>query len=229
MPGSRGRRGTTPVATITPSKPAGPRVHAGLSATRHAAAPRAGAEVAQRLRELLLAGESPGELNWPPISLAASNSVTSWPRSAAVAAQARPAGPAPTTATLLRAARRRSTSSVSWQAQRVDQAGRDLAREGVVEARLVAADAGVDLVGAALGRLATNSGSASNGRAIDTMSASPRASTSSADRRVLMRLVVTSGIVTAPFSRRVTQRRTPRAAPSSRSSGCAPRASRCRC
>ena len=37
-------------------------------------------------------------LNWPPISLAASYKVTLWPRSAAVTAQAKPAGPAPTIA-----------------------------------------------------------------------------------------------------------------------------------
>ena len=37
-------------------------------------------------------------LNWPPISLLLSNRVTSWPRSAATVAAAKPAGPAPTTA-----------------------------------------------------------------------------------------------------------------------------------
>jgi hypothetical protein len=53
--------------------------------------------------------------------------------------------------------------------------------------------------------LFTKSASARKGRAIDTMSASPRASTSSATSGTLMRLVVTSGIDTSPFMRRVTQ------------------------
>ncbi len=53
--------------------------------------------------------------------------------------------------------------------------------------------------------LATKSGSARNGRAIDTMSARPSASTRSATSGVLMRLVVTSGTDTWPMSRSVTQ------------------------
>src|SRR5213594_2866119 len=52
--------------------------------------------------------------------------------------------------------------------------------------------------------LVTNAGSARNGRAIDTMSASPRAMMSSATAGSLMRLVAISGIETAPFKRRVT-------------------------
>ena len=47
----------------------------------------------------------------------------------------------------------RTTSSVSCGGARVDEAGRDLAREGVVEAGLVAGDAGRDLGRAALRRL----------------------------------------------------------------------------
>src|SRR5213080_2963493 len=45
--------------------------------------------------------------------------------------------------------------------------------------------------------LVTNAGSARNGRAIDTMSASPRAMMSSATAGSLMRLVAISGIETA--------------------------------
>jgi len=52
--------------------------------------------------------------------------------------------------------------------------------------------------------LLTNSGSARNGRAIDTMSASPSASTRSATSGVLIRLVVTSGMPTSPRSLAVT-------------------------
>ena len=62
-----------------------------------------------------------------------------------------PAGPAPTTAIVLAAAAAGvSFSSRLAARERIDEAGRDLAREDVVEARLVAADARVDLVGAIL-------------------------------------------------------------------------------
>ncbi len=53
--------------------------------------------------------------------------------------------------------------------------------------------------------LFTKSASARKGRAIETMSALPEASTSSAISGVLMQLVVINGICTAPFSRLVTQ------------------------
>ncbi|MOA23933.1 hypothetical protein D3C78_1445850 [compost metagenome] len=52
--------------------------------------------------------------------------------------------------------------------------------------------------------LLTNSGSARNGRAIDTMSASPSARICSATCGVLMRLVVISGMPTVPRSLAVT-------------------------
>ena len=45
----------------------------------------------------------------------------------------------------------------------------------------------------------TNSGSAKNGRAIETMSALPSAKTSSATSGMLIRLVVISGILTSPI------------------------------
>ena len=50
----------------------------------------------------------------------------------------------------------------------------------------------------------TQSGSASSGRAIETISASPDARMRSATSGMLMRFVVISGIFTAPLSRRVT-------------------------
>ena len=56
----------------------------------------------------------------------------------------------------------------------------------------------------------TKSGSARNGLAIDTMSASPRARIASPVAGSLMRLVVTSGMLTTPFMRRVTQLNAPR-------------------
>ena len=58
--------------------------------------------------------------------------------------------------------------------------------------------------------LLTSSGSARNGRAIETMSASPSASTFSATSGELMRFVVQTGIPTSPFSLRVTQVKAPR-------------------
>ncbi len=58
--------------------------------------------------------------------------------------------------------------------------------------------------------LATKSGSASSGRARETMSASPSARIRSAVSGVLMRFTATSGIPTSPFSRRVTQEKPPR-------------------
>ena len=45
-----------------------------------------------------LPGTCFARLNWPPMASAASKSVTSCPRRAAVVEHARPAGPAPTTA-----------------------------------------------------------------------------------------------------------------------------------
>ncbi len=58
--------------------------------------------------------------------------------------------------------------------------------------------------------LTTKSGSARSGRAIDTMSASPRARIASASAGSLMRLVVTSGTFTSSLIRRVTQAKAPR-------------------
>jgi hypothetical protein len=58
--------------------------------------------------------------------------------------------------------------------------------------------------------LRTKSGSARNGRAIDTMSASPRASTDSPVAGSLMRLVAMSGMPTWPLSLRVTHEKAAR-------------------
>jgi len=145
-------------------------------------------------------------LNCPPISAAASNNATSWPASAAVVAQASPAGPAPTTATRLppRCAGF-STIIVSWTRARIDETGRDLPREDLVEARLIARDAGVDLFRTALSGL---------DHEIGRRRAAPRhrhdVGIAARQQRLgtagsLIRLVVTSGIVTSPFIRRVTQ------------------------
>ena len=88
---------------------------------------------------------------------------------------------------------------------RVDHASRHLALEGAVQARLVARDAGVDLAFPPSMALAMMSPSASQGRAMETRSAQPSASTCSATSGMLMRLVVTSGTPTWPMSFLVTQ------------------------
>ena len=87
-------------------------------------------------------------LNWPPISAAASNSVTAWPRSASVVAQARPAGPAPTTAIFLRVVDLHDHKFGFVACTRIEQARSVLVLEHVIEAGLVAGDAGVDAVAA---------------------------------------------------------------------------------
>ena len=143
-------------------------------------------------------------LNWPPISVAASNSVTVCPRSAAVRAAAMPAGPAPTTATFLRCAAGVNVHSVSRHANGLTR------HDAILRAKIWSRHAWLQpmhvLISSARSSAAllTKSASARNGRAIDTMSASPRASTASAVAGSLMRLVVMSGMFTAPFRRRVT-------------------------
>lgn len=81
---------------------------------------------------------------WPE----ASKRVTAWPRPAAETAQARRPGGADDGDALLRPGRGQHEFGLVAGA-RVDQAAGDLAAEGVVEAGLVAADAGVDGLGAA--------------------------------------------------------------------------------
>ena len=143
-------------------------------------------------------------LNWPPISPAASNRATRWPRSAATVAQARPAGPAPTTAIDLGAAAGVYTNSVSAQARGLTrQLARLFSNTWSRQAWLQAMQV---LMAAArpLRAFSTHCGSASRGRAIETMSAAPAASTASATSGVLMRLVATSGRPTCGFSLAVT-------------------------
>jgi hypothetical protein len=176
-----------------------------LSCRVDAAGFDAAAEVAQRLGEFLLAGDALGE-----VELAADlvggleqrdlrgRARRRWWRRPGRPGRRRPRRP------LFGAAAGDDQLGLVAGA-RVDQAGGQLAVEDVVEAGLVAGDAGVDLVGAAGAALFTKSASARKGRAIDTMSASPAASTSSATSGVLMRLVVISGIFTSPFMRAVTQ------------------------
>ncbi len=131
--------------------------------------------------------------------------MTAWPRSAAETAQARPAGPAPTTATRFFSLVGESTSSVSWQA-------RGLTRQVVIlPLKVWSRQAWLQpmqvlmVSGRPASALATKSASARKGRARETRSARPSARISSAFSGVLMRLLVTSGTETAPMSRLVTQ------------------------
>ncbi len=85
---------------------------------------------------------------------------------------------------------------------RVDQAGGPLLLEDMVKAGLVAGDAGVDLVRPVLGGLDDKFGVRQEGRAMETMSASPPARMRSATSGVLMRLVVMSGTLRCFSARR---------------------------
>ena len=138
-------------------------------------------------------------LSWPPISAAASNRCTACPRSASSVAAVSPAGPAPTTAKVRRLAVGWNTSSVSWQArgltrQLVSLFTKMWSRQAWLHAMQVLIACGVPRAA-----FFTKSGSASSGRAIDTKSATPSASSCSATSGVLMRLLVTSGIFTSPI------------------------------
>ena len=90
-----------------------------------------------------------------------------------------------------------ASKPVRFRCTRVDQAARHFLREDVVEAGLIAANTDIDFVAAACAALLTNSGSARKGRAIDTMSAQPSASTCSATSGTLMRLDVMTGMPTS--------------------------------
>ena len=94
MPGIDGVRGTMPVASdhvVEAAQVVGIRAPAQLDLDAEPLEPRA--EVAQRLGELFLAGDAPREVELAADLAAASNSVTTWPRSAAVVAAAMPGRP----------------------------------------------------------------------------------------------------------------------------------------
>ncbi len=80
-----------------------------------------------------------------------------------------------------------------------------LALKDVIQAGLVAGDAGVDLVGATLGRLVHEVGIGQQRRAIDTKSAWPLAMICSATSGVLMRLLAITGMPTSGRSLPVAQ------------------------
>ena len=142
---------------------------------------------------------------------AASYSVTSWPRSAAVTAQASPAAPAPTTATRClalgegicrnsssRPARGLTRQDVGWPVKmKSRQAWLQAMQVLMVSGRPAAA-------------LRTKSESARKGRAIDTMSASPLARMSSATSGALMRLLMISGMPMARLMRAAAKRKAAR-------------------
>ncbi len=135
----------------------------------------------------------------------ASNSTTRCPRWPAVVAAANPAGPAPTTAILFVERAFAMTSLVSRPARGLTRQVAFLfsntwSRQAWLQAMQV-------LISSTrrVRALTAQSGSARNGRAMEIMSASPRASTASAVSGMLIRLVVTSGSLTSPRILRVTQ------------------------
>ncbi len=88
-------------------------------------------------------------LNWPPISSLASNRVTWWPRWAATVAQGQAGRAGADHGNLLRRGGRAIDQLGLVRGARVDQAAGQLVLEDVVQAGLVAGDAGVDRLGAA--------------------------------------------------------------------------------
>ena len=120
-------------------------------------------------------------------------------------ANASPAGPAPDHRQIFFCTAGRDWHFGFMAGARIHQARGDFANEDLIETGLVAANTSVDLIGSSRLRFDSSSASARNGRAIDTISASPRERISSATCGSLIRLVVTSGSETWPFSLRVTQ------------------------
>ena len=155
----------------------------------------AAAEVAQRLVELLLARDALGHVELAADLGCRSNSVTSWPRSASVVGAREPGGARADHRDALAASLRgRISSSVSWQARGFTRQVARLRCEDVVEAGLVAGDAGVDLVGAPCARLVHELGiGQQRARHRDHVGAA-LGEMRSATSGMLMRLVATSGM-----------------------------------
>ena len=144
-------------------------------------------------------------LNWPPISAFSSNSSTWCPRLAATVAASSPAGPAPTTAIFFLLLVGSWIKIVSWQArgftiQEETCMVKVWSRQAWLHAIQVLISSGRPSMD-----FSTNSGSAKKGRAMETMSALPSAKTCSATSGMLMRLVVTKGMLTSPIIFLVTQ------------------------
>jgi hypothetical protein len=177
-------------STVEPASASASALARVFEVQRHAGA-RAGGRSSAASRELLLAGIFFAMLNWPPICAAASNRCTSWPRSASVVAAASPpARRRPRRALLRQRALRHQLGLVPGA--RVDEAAGDLQLEGVVQAGLVAGDAGVDLVGAALAAFARSRVGQQRARHGHHVGA-PSARSCSATSGMLMRLLVISG------------------------------------
>ena len=206
MPSMSGMRGTTPVATTTSSYAArsaavasrrGPHVDA-----EHL---EAAGEVAQRLGEVLLAGDLHGQ---PELAAELGVLLEEGGREAALGGvdrggQAGRAGADDGDASP-GARVGISTSSVSWQARGLTrQDARLLLKVWSRQAWLQAMQVLISSARSS-SALATKSGSARNGRAIDTMSAWPAAMISSASSGVLIRLDAHTGTSTTSVSRAVT-------------------------
>ena len=143
-----------------------------------------------------------------------SKRVTAKPRSAAETAAADPAGPAPTTAT--DRARRVGPSSMGSSTSVVSRQARGLTRQDAFRfwntwSRQAWLQAMQVLISSArpAAALATKSGSASSGRAIETRSASPAARIASASSGVLIRFEAQTGTDTSALSRAVAERQAP--------------------
>ena len=149
--------------------------------------------------------------NWPPISEACSKRVTAKPRSAALTAAARPAGPAPTTATDWRVRVGARTSVVSRQARGLTRQDASLlAKTWSRQAWLQAMQVLISSARSARGLARRSPGR----RAADAPSRRgrprPTARMSSAISGVLIRLDAQTGTVATALRRAVAERQAPR-------------------
>ncbi len=212
MPGTSGMRGSTPVATTTSSKSVrSVDLRAPAEVHRDASEVEAPAVVADRLGEVLLAGDALGDRELAAEVVARLEELDPV-ASLGERDRGREAGRA-------RARRPRRawcggsgarTSSVSW-------AARGLTRQVAVFlekvwSRQAWLQAMHVLISSARppAALTTQSGSASSGRAIDTRSALPSATTCSARSGIVIRFEVTTGIESSGRSCAVTRVKAPR-------------------
>ena len=232
--GEAAARGTTPVASTIASKPRSVAACDDARFKLHGDAADARSSFV-KYRIVSPKSRFPGMRramrNWPPSSLSASNSSTRCPSAASARALSIPAGPPPITANRRGHPRlpRVFGKLALAPGARIDHARNRLVEQRTIDACLIARDARVDQFAVLRAALATIAASARNGRAIETKSALPAASTSSAAARQLMRLLAITGTLAHGAlnggGERAPRRRSARAAAPSVSRT---RASRCR-
>src|SRR5271166_2263563 len=198
-----GTRALTPVARTMSSNSAEARVSASARVPRRTSTPSLSSRTVKYRSSSLnsaLPGTTRARLIWPPRVSPASSRVTRCPSSAALTAKARPAGPAPTTAMRLRTRGSRRVNSISCPARGLTmQLAVRLVKIRSRHAWLHPMHVLISSL-RPVRTLAAKSGSASSGRAIDTRSPVPSASSSSARSGSLMRLETMTGTDTASLT-----------------------------